>query len=56
MALKAELYRADDGWRFRIKAENGEIIAQSEAYTRLSDAESTALRLATEVKVVKEEE
>lgn len=27
------------GWRFRVTAGNGEIIAQSEAYTRRADAE-----------------
>lgn len=28
----AEVYPAADGWRFRIKASNGEIIATGEAY------------------------
>ena len=30
---RAEIYRASDGWRYRIVAGNGEVIAQSEAYT-----------------------
>jgi uncharacterized protein YegP (UPF0339 family) len=28
----AEVYQGADGWRFRIKASNGEIIATGEAY------------------------
>lgn len=30
---------AEDGWRFRIKGGNGEIVASSESYTRKHDAE-----------------
>ena len=29
---RAEVYHSADGWRFRIKASNGEIIAQGESY------------------------
>lgn len=33
MAAKIELYEANDGWRFRIKSGNGEIVAVGEAYS-----------------------
>lgn len=33
MAAKAEIYEAKDGWRFRIKAGNGEVVATGEAYS-----------------------
>ncbi len=33
MAAKFELYQAKDGWRFRLKAGNGEVVATSEAYS-----------------------
>lgn len=33
MAAKFELYEAKDGWRFRLKAGNGEVVATSEAYS-----------------------
>lgn len=29
---RGEIYHAGDGWRFRIKASNGEIVATGEAY------------------------
>lgn len=32
-------------WYFRVRAANGEIIAQSEAYSRRIDARSTAERM-----------
>lgn len=32
---KVEVYRADDGWRWRIRAANGNVVAESgEAYHR----------------------
>ena len=35
-----ELFKdAGNQWRWRLKAANGEIVAQSEAYTRKADAE-----------------
>lgn len=39
-----EVYRAADGWRVRIQAENGEIIGSvgAEAYTRKADAKKAA--------------
>lgn len=33
-----EVYRAEDGWRWRSKAANGEIVAQGEAYEHYGDA------------------
>lgn len=38
-------------WRWRLKADNGEVVAQSEAYTREEDAE----RGAEDAKKVSEE-
>jgi uncharacterized protein YegP (UPF0339 family) len=49
MSRKAiEVFRAADGWRFRFRAENGEVIAQSEAYQNRADAVATAQLLAAE--------
>lgn len=33
-----EVYRSADGWRWRLKAANGRIIATGEAHTRERDA------------------
>lgn len=41
--MKAEIYPSPDGWRFRVKGDNGEIMAVGESYVRRIDAES-ALR------------
>lgn len=30
---KFEIFKSDDGWRFRLRASNGEIVCQSEGYT-----------------------
>lgn len=38
MAGKFEVYEAGDGWRFRLKASNGEIVATGEAYTSKAGA------------------
>lgn len=35
---KFEVYEAKDGWRVRLRAANGRIIATGEAYTRERDA------------------
>lgn len=32
-----EVYKADDGWRWRAKAGNGEIVASGESYERRAD-------------------
>jgi hypothetical protein len=39
---RLEVYAADDGWRWRLKAGNGEIVATGEAHTREQDAERAA--------------
>lgn len=40
-----EVYEAEDGWRWRLAAANGEIVADSgEAYTTRHDAERAAER------------
>lgn len=33
-----EVYQAADGWRWKLRAANSEIVAQSEGYTREADA------------------
>jgi len=36
--MKFHVYKSEDGWRWRLKAANGEIVADSgEAYTRRTD-------------------
>lgn len=40
-----EVYEADDGWRWRAKAANGEVVAQGESYTE----RGSALELVTEL-------
>jgi uncharacterized protein len=48
---KSEVYRdKSGGWRWRIKAANGRIIAQGEAHTREQDA---GRALATVIETVK---
>ena len=39
------VFRALDAWRFNAKAANGEILFQSEAYTRPDDAKRAAKAL-----------
>jgi len=39
---KFEIYRAPDGWRWRLKSRNGEIVASGEAYTSKRGAERGA--------------
>ena len=43
---KIEVYQAADGWRFRVKGGNGEIIAVGEAYVRKEGADAAARALA----------
>ncbi len=45
-AKTAELFKSEDGWRFRLIASNGEVIAASEAYSRKIDARNAAKALA----------
>ena len=40
-----EIYRARDGWRWRLRAANRRIVATGEAHTRKSDAIRAAARL-----------
>lgn len=53
--MKVELFYGQDGWRWRIRAQNGEILATSEAYSSKSKALETAemldqaLRSGTEI-------
>ena len=37
--MNAEIYASPDGWRFRMRGGNGEIMATGEAYVRRIDAE-----------------
>jgi uncharacterized protein YegP (UPF0339 family) len=37
-APRFEIYKARDGWRWRLRGANGEIIARGEAYSRKSNA------------------
>ena len=41
----AEVYPSPDGWRFRVKANNNEIMCVGEAYVRRIDAESALKQL-----------
>lgn len=48
---KGELFQSLNGeWRFRLKAANGEIVAQSEGYTRKESALDT-LRMIARAKI-----
>ena len=49
--LHGELFQSLNGeWRWRLRAKNGEIVAQSEGYTRKESAQDT-LRMIAEAKV-----
>lgn len=52
--VRIEVFQSADGWRWRMRARNGEIVAQSESYTRRESAEDTATML-TGAKLVLEE-
>ncbi|MEN8238060.1 MAG: DUF1508 domain-containing protein [Actinomycetota bacterium] len=46
MAGKGELYQQKNGkWAFRVKASNGQIVAQSQGYTKRASARSTLEKL-----------
>lgn len=49
--VRIEVFESADGWRWRMRARNGEIVAQSESYTRRESAEDTA-RMLTQAKLV----
>lgn len=36
--MKAEIWKGQRGWHWRIKGRNGEIVCSSESYTRRSSA------------------
>lgn len=40
-----ELYESGDGWRFRIRGRNGEIIATGESYADRRNADAAVLAL-----------
>ena len=44
-APRFEVYRARDGWRWRLIAANGRIVATGEAHTRRADAVRAAQNL-----------
>jgi uncharacterized protein YegP (UPF0339 family) len=44
-ATRAQVFQRSDGWRFRIKAANGEVIATGEAYKAKRDAVAAAKAL-----------
>lgn len=47
---RVTVYKAKDGWRWRRRAPNGEIVAESgEAYVRYEDAADGAKRQGVEV-------
>lgn len=43
--MKLILFEGVDGWRWRIQARNGEILATSEAYSSRAKAVKTAVRV-----------
>jgi uncharacterized protein YegP (UPF0339 family) len=50
---KFEVYPAKDGWRWRLVAANGRIIATGEAHTRKADAERALRTVVATAKVFK---
>jgi uncharacterized protein YegP (UPF0339 family) len=42
---RCDIWEAADGWRFRFRAGNGEIVSGGEAYTRRRDAVRAAKAL-----------
>jgi len=48
-STRAEVFRAADGWRFRlVNKRNGQVVSQSEGYRRLKDARHEAGQLVGE--------
>jgi uncharacterized protein YegP (UPF0339 family) len=46
MAGKGEIYQQKNGkWAFRVKASNGQIVAQSQGYVKRASARSTLEKL-----------
>jgi uncharacterized protein YegP (UPF0339 family) len=50
---KFEVYSAADGYRWRLKAVNGRILATGEAHSRRADAERAARTVMTTVMAVR---
>ena len=48
-----EVYKAKDGWRWRLIAKNNRIIATGEAHTRKADAERAVRTVVETAKVFK---
>ena len=48
-----EVYKAKDGWRWRLIAKNNRIIATGEAHTRKGDAERAVRTVVETAKVFK---
>lgn len=46
-ATRFEVYRSRDGWRWRLRARNGRVIAVGESHTRERDAMRAAVTVAT---------
>jgi uncharacterized protein YegP (UPF0339 family) len=44
-AARAQVFQRSDGWRFRIKGANGEVLATGEAYKAKRDAVAAAKAL-----------
>jgi len=44
-----ELFEGDDGWRWRMRGRNGEILATSEAYSSEAKARETASALVADL-------
>lgn len=47
-ATRAQVFQRWDGWRFRIKGGNGEVIATGESYSRKADALAAVAALVPE--------
>lgn len=52
VATRLEVYLSVDGWRFRVKAANGEIIATGEAYDDKRDCKAAAAAIAPQLEPV----
>lgn len=48
---RVQVYKRDDGWRFRAKAGNGEVVAIGEAYKSKRDAVAAAEAIAGDAPV-----
>jgi len=46
--LEAEVFKGRDGWRWRLRGRNGEVVPQSQRYSRKHDAKRGVQRVAPE--------